>query len=237
MRSGPCHPFASEDAHSAVCGGWVPPPSPFVPPFVGRSEHPQMRSGARIGTIYGKDCLDMGLPRFHIEGHIYYITTVVCNRLPIFTRPSFIIPLLDSLNFYRYKQEFKLLGYVVMPDHLHLILWPFGESTVSDIMRDYKKFTATRIIRQAEVENIGEWVTAFERAGQETGRSANKVWQDSYWDVNIYTERFLRQKLNYMHRNPVRAGLVEKPEDYPYSSYRNYVFDEEWLIEIDREWI
>jgi hypothetical protein len=55
----------------------------------------------------------MSLPRFHIEGHIYYITTVIHNRLPIFTRPSFIIPLYDSLNFYRYKQEFKLLGYAI----------------------------------------------------------------------------------------------------------------------------
>jgi putative transposase len=178
----------------------------------------------------------MSLPRFHIQGHIYYITTVVYNRLPLFTRPSFIIPLYDSLNCYRYKQTFKLLGYVIMPDHIHLIIWPFGKATVSDIMRDFKKFTSRRTILQAEVENIEKWTSSFRRAGQETGRSENKVWQDSYWDVNIYTEGFLRQKLNYVHRNPVRAGLVEKPEDYVYSSFRNYVFDEEWLIKIDRDW-
>ena len=178
----------------------------------------------------------MGLPRFHIEGHIYHITTVVHNRLPVFTRPSFVIPLYDSLNFYRYKQDFKLLGYVFMPDHVHLILWPFGPATVSDIMRDYKKFTATRLVRQAKVEGMELWMSAFERAGEESGRSQNKVWQDSYWDVNIYTERFLRQKLNYLHRNPVRAGLVERPEDYWYSSYRNYVCGESWLMEIDQEW-
>ena len=98
----------------------------------------------------------MALQRFHLEGHIYYITTVVYNRLPIFTRPTFVIALLDSLNFYRYKQQFKLLGYVIMLDHLHLIIWPFGEATVSDIMRDYKEFTAKRIIRQAEVEGISD---------------------------------------------------------------------------------
>ena len=178
----------------------------------------------------------MNLPRFHIEGHIYYVTTVIYGRLPIFTRPSFIIPLIDSLNFYRYQQEFRLLGYVIMPDHLHLVIWPFGQATVSDIMRDYKTLTSKRIIRQAKVENIQDWVIAFEQAGQETQRSDNKVWQDSFWDENIYTERFLRQKLNYIHRNPVRAGLVEHPGDYPYSSYRNYEFGEEWLIEIDRGW-
>lgn len=122
----------------------------------------------------------MGLQRFHIEGHVHYITTVVYGRLPIFTRPSFIIPLLDSLNFYRYKQDFNLLGYVVMPDHLHLNLRSFGPATVSEIMRDCKKFTSTRIIRQAKVERMEAWISAFERAGKETGRSHNKVWQDSY---------------------------------------------------------
>ena len=179
----------------------------------------------------------MALPRFHIEGHLYYITTVVYDRLPIFTCPSFITPLYDSLNYYRHKQEFKLLGYVIMPDHIHLILWPFGQATVSEIMRDYKKFTARRIIRQAEVERREAWTAAFAQAGQQTERSHNKVWQDSYWDVNIYTERLLRQKLNYVHRNPVRAGLVGVPEEYPHSSYRSYVTGENWLIEIDRDWM
>ncbi len=179
----------------------------------------------------------MGLPRFHIEGHLYYITTVVYGRLPIFNRSSFVIPLLDSLNFYRYKHAFKLQGYVVMPDHLHLIIWPYGEATVSDIMRDYKEFTAKRIIRQAEVEGNTNWVMAFRQAGQATGRSNSKVWQDSYWDENVYSERLLRQKLHYVHRNPLSAGLVKQPADFPYSSYRNYEYEEEWLIEVDRGWM
>jgi REP element-mobilizing transposase RayT len=178
----------------------------------------------------------MNLPRFHIEGHVYHITTVVHDRLPIFTRPSFIIPLLDSLNFYRHKRQFKMLGYVIMPDHIHLLIWPQGTSRVAEIMRDFKKFTAVRIIRQAEVEDRADWLAAFQQAGSQTGRSSNKVWQDSYWDTNIYTEKFLRQKLNYIHLNPVRAGLVEGPAEYPYSSYRNYMNGDESLIEIDRGW-
>jgi REP element-mobilizing transposase RayT len=178
----------------------------------------------------------VALPRFHIEGHIYYITTNVYNHLSIFARPSFVIPLIDSLNFYRHKYQFKLIGYVIMPDHIHLIIWPVGQSQVDDMMRDYKKFTAVRLIRQAEVEGRKDWINAFKQAGQETERSENKVWQDSYWDKNIYTERFLRQKINYIHRNPLRAKLVEKPEDYPYSSYRNYALNDESLIEMDRGW-
>ena len=179
----------------------------------------------------------MGLPHFQIKGHIYYITTVVYGRLSIFTKPSFVIPLIDSLHYYRHKQHFKLLGYVIMPDHIHLMVWPQAKSSVSDLMRDFKEFTAKRIIRQAEVEEQNNWVTAFKQAGLDTGRSTHKVWQDDYWDENVYSEKFLREKLNYIHRNPIRAGLAESPEDYPYSSYRNYVNGDESLIEIDRDWV
>ncbi len=178
----------------------------------------------------------MKLPHLHIAGHLYYITTVVHNRLPLFTRPSFVIPLLDSLNYYIYRESFRLLGYVIMPDHAHILVWPQAEPTIPAFMRDFKEFTAKRIIRQAEVEQKQEWLAAFARAGDETQRSENKVWQDGYWDKNVFSETFLRQKLNYMHRNPVRAGLVEDPGLYPYSSYRNYVLGEQWLIEIDMGW-
>ena len=179
----------------------------------------------------------MGIQHFHIEGHVYYVTTVVYGRLPIFTRPTYVVALIDSLNFYRFKLAFKLLGYVIMHDHAHLMIWPQGSATISDIMRDYKKFTSGRIIRQTEAEGNRDWLAAFCEAGKNTGRSDHKVWQDDFWDENVYTEHFLRQKLNYMHRNPVRAGLVEQPEQYPYSSYRNYVQGDESLIEIDQEWI
>ncbi len=79
-------------------------------------------------------------------------------------------------------------------------------------------------------------MAAFEHAGLQTGRSKNKVWQDDYWEVTNFNERFLRQKLNYIHRNPVRAGLVEGPKEYVYSSYRSYAFGQGWLAEIDRGW-
>lgn len=168
---------------------------------------------------------------------IYYITIVVYKRLQLFTSPSFIILLIDSLNFYRYNLDFKILGYVIMPDHMHLIIWPQGKATISDIMRDFKTFTAKRIIRQAQAEKSTDWISSFKQAGEQTGRSDNKVWQDAYWDKIIFTQKFLRQKLNYMHLNPVRAEIVDDVAAYPYSSYRNYEYEEEWLIKIDQDWL
>lgn len=172
-----------------------------------------------------------------IDGQIYYITSTIYNRLPIFTNARYIIPLIDSLNYYRFQYPFRLLGYVIMPDHMHLVTFPKEAAMLSNMMRDFKKFTATRIIRQAQVEQNQKLLDAFIYAGTETGRSDKKVWQDDFWEVNIYTEHFLRQKLNYIHRNPVRAGLVAKPEEYAYSSYRNYVLNDDRLIEIDKGWM
>ena len=75
----------------------------------------------------------------------------------IFNTPSFIIPILDSLNFCRYQFKCKLLGYVIMLDHLHLLIYPTGDSSVvSDFMRDFKRFTSGRISRQAELEGKTE---------------------------------------------------------------------------------
>jgi REP element-mobilizing transposase RayT len=174
--------------------------------------------------------------RYRIEGSIFYITSNIYNRLCIFTRPSLIIPLIDSLNYYRYQYNCKLIGYVIMPDHIHLLIWPKVEKVITDFMRDFKRFTSGRITRQAKVEGRMDWVEKFEEAGTETERAEYKVWQDSFWEQSIYTEQFLNQKLNYIHLNPVRAGLCAAAQDYPYSSYRNYDLDDNQLIEIDCEW-
>lgn len=177
-------------------------------------------------------------PRIRVEGSVFYITTNVYGRLKIFTRPSFIIPLLDSLNFYRYHFKCKLFGYVIMLDHLHFLIYPTGESQiVSDFMRDFKRFTSGRIARQAELEGKTDWVAQFQESGEVTKRAEKKVWQDSFWEQSIYSDKFMHQKLNYIHMNTVRAGLVDEPGQYPYSSYRNYEFNDNTLIEIDKDWI
>ena len=177
-------------------------------------------------------------PRIRVEGSAYYITTNIHSRLRIFTKPSFIILIIDSLNFYRFQHNCKIFGYVIMPDHLHLLIYPIGESSVvSDFMRDFKRFTSGRISRQAELEGKKDWVTAFQESGEQTQLAEKKVWQDSFWDQVIISDKFMREKLNYIHMNPVRAGLVDEPGKYPYSSYRNYEFDDNTLIEIDKDWI
>lgn len=174
--------------------------------------------------------------RYRLAGSIFYITSNIYNRIKIFTCPSFVIPIIDSLNYYRYQYVCKLLGYVIMLDHIHLLIWPQDAQVLADFMRDFKRFTSGRITRQAKLECKTDWVSKFEEAGNETGRANYKVWQDSFWEQTIYTQTFLEQKLNYIHMNPVRAGIVDEPSEYSYSSYRNYYFGDHQLIEIDSEW-
>ena len=175
-------------------------------------------------------------PKIRIDGSAYYVTIIAYGRLALFTRPLFVIPLIDSLNFYRYQHQCKLIGYVIMPDHAHMILWPQKESSISDFMRDFKRFTSGRISRQALLEGKTDWVKAFEQAGIDTSRAEQKVWQDDFWEEVVFIKQFLQQKLNYIHMNPVRAGLVDEPQDYPYSSYRNYELADQALIEVDMDW-
>ena len=173
--------------------------------------------------------------RYRLEGSIYYITSVIYNRTKVFITPSFVIPIIDSLNYYRFQYSVEIIGYVIMHDHIHLLLYPEAEQAITDFMRDFKRFTSGRITRQAKVEGKRDWVSMFEQAGTETERAEFKVWQDSFWEQDIYTEDFLKQKLNYIHLNPVRAGIVNNATDYPYSSARNYYFNDHHLIEIDSQ--
>ena len=167
------------------------------------------------------------------QGPVFYITTVVHNRLPLFTKPAYVIPLFDSLLYYRSRYRFRLHGYVCMPDHLHLLIWPQQPNDVDAIMRDFKGFTARRIVHQAQAE---ENAALLAQLCSESRRSEHQVWQESFWEQDVFSQSYMREKLIYLHRNPVRAGLVQKPEEYRYSSYRTYLTGEQWLIEVDRNW-
>jgi len=173
---------------------------------------------------------------YHIDGSIYYITSEIYNRIKLFTTASFVIAIIDSLNYYLYQYSIKIVGYVIMPDHIHFLLYLQVEQAITDFMRDFKRFTSGRITRQAKVEGKTDWIIMFEKAGENTERAEYKVWQDSFWEQNIYSEEFLKQKLNYIHLNPVRAGIVNNAIDYPYSSARNYYLDDHHLIAIDNHW-
>lgn len=131
----------------------------------------------------------------------------------------------------------RLFSYVIMPEHLHLIVLPLEyngkKQTISDLMRDFKKFTSKRIIEKLKEQKREGLLNFFFKSAKAYKRQMYKVWQDSFFDENVFTQDFLNQKIQYIHYNPVRKGMVDEPEDYSLSSARNFVFEGEGVLELD----
>jgi putative transposase len=191
----------------------------------------------------------MKLPRFNENSYAHFITIKTHNNKLVFINEKLCVILINNFNYYRRQLHFKLLAYVIMPDHIHAIIWwnadKYQELNISRILRSIKSHTAREII-DLYAGSRGPLTSAVNIClGQVTQTTRKKyphrriseqkyrLWQPSFYDFNIYSEEKLRQKLNYIHLNPVRTGLVNKPEDYPYSSYRNYYLNDEKIIKID----
>ena len=131
----------------------------------------------------------------------------------------------------------KLFSYVIMPDHLHLIVLPLEyqgkNQTISDLMRDFKKFTSKRITEKLKQMNHEDLLAFFSRSAEPYKRQIYKVWDEGFFDENIFTQEFLNQKIQYIHYNPVRKSLAKDPEDYYYSSAKNFVGLKEFALEVD----
>ena len=150
------------------------------------------------------------LPHFYLENHGYFITSTTEDRNPVFANEGNALVLWNVINNQRKRERFHLLGFVIMPDHLHIIIIPRGENRVSFIMQEIKKGSARLINRS-------------------NGRKG-KLWMNEYYDYIIRGESDLMEKMGYIHYNPVKKGLVDNEEEYPFSSanpkYEQFLFNE-----------
>jgi len=148
----------------------------------------------------------------------HYVTAVTYKRVPIFRREAVCLIFIQVLNEIRLIHPFKLVGYVIMPDHVHFIINP-KDTAISVILRKLKGKSARLILDDllADSENA-----LLEQLILDTKGRDYAVWQKGSATIDLVSEGFLRQKLNYIHMNPVRAGLCEAPKDWNWSSYRAY---------------
>lgn len=124
-----------------------------------------------------------------------------------------------------------------MPDHFHWLIYPAQEDAerVSDIMADFKKFTSRKLRKLMEEDKKIGWLKLFKLEKSRKKNWKYKIWQDGYDDLGVYSPKVLKTKINYIHNNPVREGLVKRPEDYLYSSARNYILDDHSIIKVDTD--
>ena len=162
-----------------------------------------------------------------ITGEVYFVTDTVVDWVDIFTRPLYKHIIIDSLSYCQKEKGLLIYAWVLMTNHLHMIVGRNGENKVSDIMRDFKKFTSKEIIRTLQVEpteSRREWMlNRFEYAGKNDKKIKNyRFWQEGNDAQEIFLNDYFNQKLNYIHENPVKAEIVSRPEDYRYSSAIDY---------------
>ena len=160
----------------------------------------------------------------------YFVTWTIVDWLPLFAEPAYRQMILNALDYLREKKHTQLNAFVVMPTHIHAVLWPDDGINLSNVTRDIKRFTSREISRQAKRYGSDQVIEAFERArwaNRAQTTSQYQVWQEGSHAEAIFTEKFARQKIDYIHMNPVKAGLVQTAVEWPYSSARAYLLEEE----------
>ena len=150
--------------------------------------------------------------------HLYFFTTSAVKRAHHFRQSVIKRILVDSLNTGRILGQYELFSFVIMPNHIHAIFRCLNDYTPSDIVREYKKATANLILRHHEAEENHEALAFFASAVKPGQKQKYAVWESEYQAKNIFSSEFLRQKMEYIHNNPVVAGLCRKPEGWSYSS-------------------
>jgi REP element-mobilizing transposase RayT len=159
------------------------------------------------------------------QSALYYLTLQVVDWIDIFSRQRYRDIFVENLQYCQNNKGLQVFAFVVMTNHVHLIV-NSPLSALSDTIRDFKKFTSKKIIESVKEENESrkEWMLErFRFNAENTKRNSEyQFWtHDNHAEV-LYTNSFIEQKLGYLHQNPVRAGIVANPEDYLYSSARNY---------------
>ena len=168
----------------------------------------------------------MGIRNKISPGNVYFITLTIVDWLDIFTRPTYKHIIVDSLNYCIENKGMKVYCWCLMSNHMHVIASASEGNNLSDIIRDFKKFTNKNLIRSIKEipESRRDWMlNLFWYAGKNDKKiKYYKVWQEGNDAKEINSTDFLDQKLEYIHNNPVRAEIVASPEDYLYSSAKDY---------------
>jgi len=164
----------------------------------------------------------------------YFITCTVVGWLPVFTRPEAVDIVLDSWRFLQHQRQFRLFGYVILENHLHLIA---SAPQLPAAMQSFKSFTARRLIDLLE-QRSAEVLLRQLRAHKlrHKTQSSYQVWQEGSKPKQIQNDEMMWQKLEYIHDNPVKRGYVNDPLHWRCSSARNYA-RQSGLIEVITDWM
>lgn len=162
-----------------------------------------------------------GLQRLYGQGHLHFVTFSCYRRLPLLESAHARDLFVRELARLRERMGFRLVGYMVMPEHVHLLISEPRCGTPSGVLHDLKLRTARHLRKDGR------------RSTDEPRETLRAFWQARFYDFNLFTEKKKREKLEYKHCNPVTRGLVSHPKDWPWSSWSNYANRGEGPIPVD----
>ena len=169
---------------------------------------------------------------------VHFITFAVVQWVDIFTRRVYPDIVVDSLKFCQQNKGLKVHAWCLMSNHIHLIISTEEPNKLSDILRDFKKFTSVKILKElnsSKIESRKNWMLwIFKKAGENNNRNKEfQFWQQDNHPIELDDIEILDSKMAYLHQNPIRAGLVREEKDYLLSSGNDYYGNEQGLIKID----
>ncbi|MDZ7722876.1 MAG: transposase [candidate division KSB1 bacterium] len=165
---------------------------------------------------------------------IYFLTSTIVEWLPVFTKRRYFEIIIDSLNYCMKYKNLELYAYVILDNHLHLVA---AAENLRSVVASFRKFTSKAIIKQLELDQM-TWLLnqlKFYKKAYKT-ESRYQVWQEGMHPKYMQSPDMMRQKIEYIHRNPVERGYVQQPEHWVYSSARNYFTEDESIIYVERDW-
>jgi REP element-mobilizing transposase RayT len=178
--------------------------------------------------------------KIHEKDGAHFLTFQIVGWVDLFTRKQYRDEVIESFKYCQQNKGLNLFAFVIMSNHMHLL----AQSEVGDLsgfIRDFKSYTSKRFVEIIESgkESRCEWMKmVFKYHAKLKDNQAHQIWTHENYAEHIYSQKFIEQKVQYIHNNPVRSGIVVNPEDYLYSSARNYAGLESVIdvIEVDFRW-
>jgi putative transposase len=168
------------------------------------------------------------LKRYHGRGDLHFLTFSCYRRLSLLGSARARNVFVRALGKIRERYGFRLVRYVVMPNHVHLLMGELPRGTPSLVLKVLKQ-RVSRDLRKRKRGPAGQMKLSFMTGGGALPR----FWQPSFYDFNVWSAKKVNEKLEYMPMNPVKRGLVERPAQWSWSSYSFYARGEPGLVPID----
>jgi putative transposase len=173
-----------------------------------------------------------GLRRYNGNGHLHFVTFSCYQRLPLLREARSRDLMVRELAWVRDELGFPLVGYVIMPENVHVLLGETKDSTPSTVLHRLKLRTARKLRKKPNRMSSKQMSLPLE---DEYGEVLRSFWQTRFYDFNVYSERKLKEKLEYMHENPLKRRLVTHSKDWPWSSWAFYANRKDFLVRMDVE--